>query len=142
MWCRLDQYSTPSVIAPVNGDGDETRVRQLAAEREHIAFAASRSVQCNDDGMATGKICGLHQNSRHAITRIGGEGKMKLCEAICIRHWINLRRERNARTVNELEKISARFKMRAARYPKQQQRQWENAFHAGCLPEAGVKDKL
>ena len=67
---------------------------------------------------------------------------MKLREAVCVRHGINLRGERDARAVNDAEKIGTRLKMRAARDPKQQQRQWEKTFHADGLPEGCQKDKL
>jgi hypothetical protein len=125
-----------AVVTSINGDGDETHVREFAAEREHIVFAAAGAVKGDDDGTATGKICGRHQNSRHAITRVGSEGKMKFRNRVRRRQFLKLRRERDARTVNELEKIGARISVRAARDQKQQPRQWEKTLHADIFRNA------
>ena len=62
---------------------------------------------------------------------------MKFYKAVCAGHFFNLRRKRDARAVNKLEKIGARINMRAARYPKHQQRQWEKTLHAGIFRNAG-----
>jgi hypothetical protein len=61
---------------------------------------------------------------------------MKFYDAVCAGHFFNLRRKRDARAVNELEKIGACINMRAARDQKQQQRQWKKSLHAGIFRNA------
>ena len=68
---------------------------------------------------------------------------MKFNNAVCICHWLNLRRKRDVRAVNEFEKIGARLKMRAARGPNQQRRQREKTFHAAIFRiAAGITRQL
>jgi len=66
---------------------------------------------------------------------------MKFHEAVCIRHWLNLRRERDARACDDAEKIGARLKMCAARDPKQQGDQGKKTLHAGYFLESGRNGK-
>jgi hypothetical protein len=54
-----------------------------------------------------------------------------LCEVVCVRHFLDLWRERDGRAFDNTEKIRAAINMRATRDPKEESQQREKTLHAG-----------
>ena len=103
-----------AVVAAVNCDRHEAAIHERAHERPLVLLFTAGAVEQDDDRQPPGRVGGFEQDAGHALAGFGGEGEAELVgragHSVGREHVGNLRRERHARAVEQLQEIRTRIR--------------------------------